>query len=543
MPIQIVGDQIANGAISNAKISDSTILPAKLKLDEIFNFTVLPTVNADPTSGSQLVRKNYVDSKINGLTWKEACTARSSSNIDISNAPANIGGVTGVANPSRILLTGQTTATENGLYKFVGAGNAMSRTSDADSFDKIQDGSAVLIREGDSAGEGYQQQAKLSSFSSQNWILFSATGGGRTADTSKGLDLVGNQFACKVDDSSVGFDGSGNIKVKDSGITNDHLAGSINPSKLTAQNLTVTAGSGLTGGGSANLGGSITVAVQTDSTNTIASGGSGIGVANASITTTQIASQAVETGNVKDKHITLGKIQDVADGKILIGDSNDRLAAVTLSGAITVNNAGATSLGAGVVSNAAIADSTIQNGKLQNNAINFVGGDGIDSLASTQLGGTVTISVDLDSGTLSKGANGLKVSTNGIGTNELGSDVVTSQNLAADCVLAVKIKDGEVGTGKLADDCVTLPKVGFQFKQQFFNGTSATQYDLSESLDSSFIMGTYVFRNGLLCKIVANSPADASEVVVEHNTGTGGVGKLIFGAAPNNDLIIVRYIK
>ena len=47
-----------------------------------------------------------------------------------------------------------------------------------------------------------------------------------------------------------------------------------------------------------------------------------------------------------------------------------------------------------------------------------------------------------------------------------------------------------------------------------------------------------IYRNGLMCKKVAGSPADASEYTVQGTGGTGGVGQITFGAAPNSDQII-----
>ena len=57
---------------------------------------------------------------------------------------------------------------------------------------------------------------------------------------------------------------SGVVTVKDSGIANDELAGSIANAKLANSAVTVTAGDGLTGGGSVSLGAAITLTVGVD---------------------------------------------------------------------------------------------------------------------------------------------------------------------------------------------------------------------------------------------------------------------------------------
>jgi hypothetical protein len=57
---------------------------------------------------------------------------------------------------------------------------------------------------------------------------------------------------------------SGAVTIKDSGVSNDELAGSIANSKLSNSSVTVTAGNGLSGGGSVNLGGSVSLSVGVD---------------------------------------------------------------------------------------------------------------------------------------------------------------------------------------------------------------------------------------------------------------------------------------
>ena len=56
MPIQIVGNQIKDSAVSNSKIANSTIQPAKIDLSQVFAFGAIPTLSADPTADNQVVR-------------------------------------------------------------------------------------------------------------------------------------------------------------------------------------------------------------------------------------------------------------------------------------------------------------------------------------------------------------------------------------------------------------------------------------------------------------------------------------------------------
>jgi len=80
------------------------------------------------------------------------------------------------------------------------------------------------------------------------------SGGGASGDIS---------LAVNVDDSSIETS-SDTLQVKASGITNAMLAGSIANTKLVNDSLTVTAGDGLSGGGSVDLGASVSLAVSVD---------------------------------------------------------------------------------------------------------------------------------------------------------------------------------------------------------------------------------------------------------------------------------------
>ena len=69
--------------------------------------------------------------------------------------------------------------------------------------------------------------------------------------------LTGNTFSVKIDNSSVGFNGSGQLESKAAGITDVMVSsGTLSNAKLHDGSITLTAGAGLTGVGSAALGGS-----------------------------------------------------------------------------------------------------------------------------------------------------------------------------------------------------------------------------------------------------------------------------------------------
>ena len=153
----------------------------------------------------------------------------------------------------------------------------------------------------------------------------------------------------------------------------------------------------------------------------------------------------------------------------------------------------------------------------------------------------MNVNLALDGSTLAKSGSGLKVGNdaitaaqiapNAIGASELANDAVDTAALASDCVTSAKI----------AADAVTLIKCGFSFTQDVVTGTSSTTYDLSNAVIAGFDDAIFVFRNGLLCQ-KSGSPADASEYSVAIAGGVGGVCRLTFGAAPDGDKLIIKYM-
>ena len=84
-----------------------------------------------------------------------------------------------------------------------------------------------------------------------------------TAIAGDGLSATSGVLAVGVDDSSIETN-SDALRIKASGVTNAMLAGSIANGKLASSAVTVTAGDGLSGGGSVSLGSSVSLAVGVD---------------------------------------------------------------------------------------------------------------------------------------------------------------------------------------------------------------------------------------------------------------------------------------
>jgi hypothetical protein len=171
-----------------------------------------------------------------------------------------------------------------------------------------------------------------------------------------------------------------------------------------------------------------------------------------------------------------------------------------------------------------IADAAIANGKLANSTISGVAlGSNLNSLSAgqgismTSFNGSAAVSdltVNLDGGTLSKSASGLKIADSGVDTTQLA--------------------DGAVETAKVGANAITSAKVSLTTEWHTMSPNGVlTSFDLGHTLEGAwaYIM---VFRNGLAVEQVASSPSGQDQFTVSLNGGTGGVGQITFGSAPNS---------
>jgi hypothetical protein len=170
MSTQIQERQIADGAVSNAKIkAGAGIDTSKLaegaefiKRDGSVLMTGALNMNSQqisnlptPSGSGNAATKGYVDTAIGNLAsvykYKTA-RAASTANVNVSNpGTAVFDGVTLVAN-DRILLKNQTAQAENGIYIFNGSGVAMTRATDADAWSEFT-GCNVAVYEGTTNGD------------------------------------------------------------------------------------------------------------------------------------------------------------------------------------------------------------------------------------------------------------------------------------------------------------------------------------------------------------------------------------------------------
>ena len=536
MAIQLVSNQIIDSIITTDKLGANVVSPAKADLSAVWAFTALPQTNADPTQANDLCRKSYVDGLIQGMHWKDSVRVKSNANIDISSAPATIDGITMSAG-ERVLLSNQDTGTEDGLWDYNGSGSAMSRTSDADTFQELN-GAAVFVREGTSANEGYTQTAELTSFANQVYALFSATQGGRQAGA--GLALASNTLSVNVDDASIEIN-SDNLRVKANGIgTNEIANNTVTNAKLQNSQVTISSGSGLQGGGGVTLGGSSTMSVKIDGSSLVASG-TGIKIADDGVQSAHIADAAVVSAAIADGSVILSKLSNLSSAQILVGNASNRPASVSVSGDIAISNSGVTAIQALAVQTGMIADSAVTNGKLASSSLSVTAGNGLSGGGAISLGSSGALAVSADGSTISVSASGVKVADGSIGATQITNASITAAELASSCVETAKLNNLAVTGAKVADNALSLGKQSWRPNSEAFNATSATKYDLGQTVDASFHAGVQVYRNGLRMELVASSPSGPDQYTVA-NDGTGGVTAITFGASSSGSRIIVDYL-
>jgi hypothetical protein len=217
-------------------------------------------------------------------------------------------------------------------------------------------------------------------------------------------------------------------------------------------------------------------------------------------------------------------VKVAADGALsFIGSGTDELAVKVKSesgGSITrdadgiyiADSAISSAKLAGSIANAKLANSTISGKALGASLDALSDGNGIADFTYDG-SGVAAIAIDLDGSTLAVSANGVKVA-------DLGVD-----------------------TGQLAARAVQAAKLDLQNNLDKFTGdNTATFFDLSSALLADFIVCD-VYKNGLYMDQVASSPANQDEFTVSATGGTGGVGRITFGAAPSTaDVIRVKFI-
>lgn len=154
---------------------------------------------ATPTADNDAANKGYVDNAVAGLSWKESVHLLANSNVALSGSTNTLvidshAALDSADDGYRLLLIGQTTSSDNGIYVYNDNGSTytLTRATDADAFGELI-GASVFVQEGAVyAKTGWlQSNHYITNFSGQTWVQFSGAG---TYSAGAGLTLTGNVF-------------------------------------------------------------------------------------------------------------------------------------------------------------------------------------------------------------------------------------------------------------------------------------------------------------------------------------------------------------
>lgn len=155
---------------------------------------------ATPVNATDAANKAYVDNAVTGLTFKQAVNLLAVNNVALTGSTATliIDGHAALTssdgNGYRILLTGQTDDTEDGIYVYSDNGTSytLTRTADGDTYTELK-GASVFVVEGATYAQTGWVQANhyITTFGGQNWVQFSGSG---AYVAGGGLVLTGTTF-------------------------------------------------------------------------------------------------------------------------------------------------------------------------------------------------------------------------------------------------------------------------------------------------------------------------------------------------------------
>jgi hypothetical protein len=208
---------------------------------------------------------------------------------------------------------------------------------------------------------------------------FPGGSGGSVTSVNTGAGLTGGPITT-----------SGTISIPAAGVTNAMLA---NPS------ITVQAGSGLSGGGTVALGGTVTL-TNTASGGTVTSVNTGAGLSGGPITTSgtiSIPAAGVTNTMLANPSITVQAGSGLSGGGTVALGGTVTLTNTASGGTVTSVNTGAGLTGGPITTNGTISipAAGVTNGMLANPSITVLAGSGLSGGGTVALGGTVSLASNL----------------------------------------------------------------------------------------------------------------------------------------------------
>jgi hypothetical protein len=330
----VTAGKLANDAVDTAAILDLNVTTGKLAANAVtagkadltgtWSFTSGTLRAAAPSASDDVATKSYVDGVAQGIKWKQPARVVAIANVDISTALAagqTVDGVTLVAG-DRILLIGQSTGSQNGVYVAPASG-AASRAADLDAGSEFPS-AAIFVSEGTgNADTGWvcTNDAVTLGSTAITFVQFTGaasivagdglakTGNTLSVNTSNGVQVLSDSVQLKLNASNPGLIADSNgltVRIKsNSGIIKDGDGLSVGLAANKGLEFSSGALAVKTTGG-VQIDGSGFVTLLLDG-GTLGQSGTGVKIADGGVGTTQLASGAVVTGKIADDAVTLAK--------------------------------------------------------------------------------------------------------------------------------------------------------------------------------------------------------------------------------------------
>jgi len=448
----------------------------------------------DPVADTDAATKAYVDNSQYLRSVKEPVRVAANSNVTIASPGANVDGVA-MSSGDRVLLFGQTTGSQNGIYVWNGAAAAMTRAADADSSAEMGPNHYMWVEEGSFADQAFvcTTNAPITlGTTALAYVKFSGLGqinaGNGLTKTGNTLDVVSANGGIVVNADNIALTlngatlsvGAGGLKVASSGITSTEIATSaVGTSQIAANAVTEAkiaasvAGDGLSGGNgtalSVNCAG--VTAIDSDAV-TVQAFGSQVqsfnsthfannagqfklkadGVSETELNTS-VAGNGLSGGGGSALAVNTTGVMNIASDNVVL--THDSSTVSSFNSTHFQNSAGEFKLKASGVNTTELANDSVTSAKIDSS----VAGDGLSGGSGSALAVNTTgvIQITADNVVLQHGAatvtsfnsthfqnsaGEFKLKASGVGTTEIDSSIA-GRGLSGGSGAALDINDGD----------------------------------------------------------------------------------------------------